>query len=174
MTMLTSESDSETSEAAMVYTPSSQSSSHSTASNIPRGPERANNTSEDTRNLGFLLSFLSPIHEITPDFLHWGGSPRKRWTVDGDVAVVDAADAGLLSCLVSLLCDLSRLDRALDDLANSILRKTDQYYHLDEGASSRIRDGLSTPEANLWKRQALIVSYRAIPWKHIELRLVTV
>lgn len=157
----------------MVRTPTSLTHTSRASFNGGRGNDRIDISPVDTQNLRLLVPFLSPSHTLTLEFFHRGGSPRKRWTLEGGVATVDAAVAGLSSCLVSLMCDASRLERALNNLSTSVLKKSEGCYSLEEEFAGRIRDSLSASEASLWKRQALIVAYRAISWKNVEPRLVS-
>lgn len=128
---------------------------------------------DDSRSLGLLLSFFSPSYPITHDFLLRGGSPRKRWTRDGGIEEVDATTSGLFPELTSLLSNSPRLSHALMSLATTVLRKSDQGYILDADAARRIRQGLPAEALTAWKTQALIISYRACPWKYIEPRSVS-
>lgn len=125
---------------------------------------------EDVRILELLVSLFSPSHAITYDFLLRGGSPRKRWTPDGGIEEMDATAAGLSPELSSLLSDHARLSHALNDLSTDVLNKSAQGYFLDAEAASRIRQDLPSDAQLHWKTQALIVAYRAIPWKYIEPR----
>lgn len=128
-----------------------------------------NFTTDDSRSLGLLLSFFSPSYPITHDFLLRGGSPRKRWTRDGGIEEVDATTSGLSPELTGLLSDSPRLSTAL---STAVLKKSDQGYILGADAATRVHQGLSTDTLTSWKTQALIVAYRACPWKYIEPRLV--
>ncbi|KAG6367498.1 hypothetical protein INS49_001688 [Diaporthe citri] len=125
-------------------------------------------TTEDTRSLGLLVSFLSPSYKITHDFLLRGGSPRKRWTPGGGIEEVDAITAGLSPELTGLLSDPPRLSNSLRALSTTILKRSDQAYILDVEAAKRIRRDLSTEALASWETQVLIVAYRACSWKYIE------
>lgn len=122
--------------------------------------------------LRLLLSFLSPNCKITHDFLLRAGTSRKRWTLCGGVKEVDATAAGLAPELTGLLSDAPRLSNALSSLAPAMLKEIDQGYTLDMDAVTRIHRELPTEALMFWKTQALIVSYRACPWKYIEPRSV--
>lgn len=124
-------------------------------------------TTGDAR-LALLLSFLSPACKITHEFLLRGGSSRKRWTISGGVEEVDATTAGLAPELAGLLSDTPKLINALNSLAPAMLKQQDQGYTLDIDAVKSIHQDLSAEALVFWKTQALIVSFRAIPWKHIE------
>ncbi|KAK2600710.1 hypothetical protein N8I77_010225 [Diaporthe amygdali] len=124
--------------------------------------------SEDARILGLLVSFLSPFHQLTHEFLHRGGSPRKRWALDGSITEVGATTTSLSPELTRLLSDSARLSHALDDLSTAFLKKSNQAYFLNDQAVSRIHQDLSTNALLFWKTQALIVAYRASSWKYIE------
>lgn len=120
------------------------------------------------RSLALLLSFFSPSYEITHDFLRRGGSPRKRWTPDGGIEDADAIKAGLSPELTDLLSDSSRLENTLSVLSSTVLKKSDQGYFIDAEASTRTHQDLPTEATTFWKTQALIVAYRACPWKYLE------
>lgn len=122
--------------------------------------------------LRLLLSFLSPNCKITHDFLLRAGTSRKRWTLCGGVEEVDATAAGLAPELTGLLSDAPRLSNALSSLSPAMLKKTNQGYTLDIDAVKSIHQDLPTEALIFWKTQALIVSYRACPWKYIEPRSV--
>ncbi|KAL2276404.1 hypothetical protein FJTKL_00918 [Diaporthe vaccinii] len=122
----------------------------------------------DAEILARLVSFLSPVQKLTHDFLTRGGSRRRRWAVNGSTEETDALSAGLTPELAHLLSDHDRLSRALDQLSGSILETLDQGYVLNEDTAGRIRQDLSPEESLFWKCQALITTYRAIPWKYIE------
>lgn len=82
---------------------------------------------------------------------------------------MDATTSGLSPELTGLLSDSPRLSTAL---STAVLKKSDQGYILDADAAKRVREGLATETLTSWKTQALIVAYRACPWKYIEPRLV--
>lgn len=81
-----------------------------------------------------------------------------------------AVPAGLAPELYNLLSDIPRLDNAFHELnlSSAVLKNSDQTYTLDEIVASRIRERLSTENLSFYNHQALIVAYRAIPWKYIE------
>ncbi|KAH8745807.1 hypothetical protein F5883DRAFT_622867 [Diaporthe sp. PMI_573] len=151
---------------------------HNTQARTASEPESVRTTSETgglnsttasaKDALALLLSFLSPDHNLTQDFLRHGGSRRERWTVHGNTEEVDANIAGLSPDLSRLLSDDDSLGHALDMLSRSILNKSGQAYMLDKEAASGIRRNLSAEETVFWKCQAFITEYRAIPWKYIE------
>lgn len=123
----------------------------------------------DTDVLLPFLSFLSPCDKIPLD-LFKGALPRKRWTVQGGVEDVDAARMGLDPTLLGLLSDRSRLRNCLSELhsSSSISEHDSEAIGLERDVVDRLRKGLSVEDADLWKVQALLVSYRAIPWKYLE------
>ncbi|KAF4991779.1 hypothetical protein FGRMN_7619 [Fusarium graminum] len=126
--------------------------------------------SEDASVLLVLLSFFSPCERIPLDLFACGSTPRKRWTVEGEIELVDATKVGLALGLIELLTDDQRLTRALTELCHSaaILRYSDETYHLNEDMSARVHRSLASDALPFWRQQALIVAYRAIPWKYIE------
>ena len=115
------------------------------------------------------LSFLSPCDKV-PLALFKGASPRKRWTIQGGVEDVEAAQTGLDPTLLGLLSDSSKLHNCLSKLhsASSISEHDSETISLDGGVVDRLHRSLSVEEACFWKVQALLVSYRAIPWKYLE------
>lgn len=125
--------------------------------------------SEDANILLLLLSFLSTRNGVTLDLLSWGAMPRKRWTLAGEVEELDATRVGLDPELIGLLSDTSRLGRAFQELEElrSVLSDSGSYL-INEDFVSCIRDGLPQECFAFWKLQAMVVAYRAIPWKFIE------
>ncbi|RSL49133.1 hypothetical protein CEP53_009263 [Fusarium sp. AF-6] len=104
------------------------------------------------------------------DLLSRGAAPRKRWTTLGGIEEVDAVHTGLAPELRSLLSDDKRLESVFDGLGLSsvVSRDHDQNYTLDETIASHARESVPAEDFPFWRCQALIVSYRAIPWKYIE------
>jgi hypothetical protein len=132
-------------------------------------PESNGIHSEDANLLLILLSFLSTPEKIPLDLLFRGATPRRRWTVQGEIAEVDAVVAGLNPEISSLLSNISRLEEAFFCLElSSTVSKFEQTYTLDEAIACRIREGLSPEHHSFWRHQALVIAYRAIPWKYIE------
>lgn len=123
---------------------------------------------QDIRSLGLLVSFLSPSHEITREFLRKGGLPRKRWSTNGNIEEVDAITAGLSPELTHLLSDSLRVGNTLEKLSRTVLRKVGHVFKLNKEAAGHIRQDISADELDFWERQALVVAYRAVPWKYIE------
>ncbi|KAI5455731.1 hypothetical protein BGZ63DRAFT_368306 [Mariannaea sp. PMI_226] len=126
--------------------------------------------SEDANILLVFLSVLAISEKIPLDLLFRGATPRRRWNVYGEIEEVDAVPAGLAPELCSLLSDIPRLDNAFHELglSTAVSKKSDQTYILDEAVASRIRERLSTENLSFFNCQALIVAYRAIPWKYLE------
>ena len=133
-------------------------------------PELDNRYSEDSRIVLVLLSFLSTEDEIPLELLSRGATPRERWTEQGEIETVNALDAGLDPELCTLLSDTPRLHNILQGLvpSSTILQSHDQTYTLNEPLANRIHHGLPTEDVDFWKLQALILAYRAIPWKYAE------
>lgn len=126
--------------------------------------------SEDAHVLLTLLSFLTTSEEIPLDLLFRGATPRGRWTAQGEIKEVDATRAGLAPELRSILSDLQRLGNACHelDLWSAVSKNSDQAYTMSEAVARRVRENLSPELLSFWRCQALLVTYRAIPWKYIE------
>ncbi|KAF5267317.1 hypothetical protein FOXYS1_1820 [Fusarium oxysporum] len=126
--------------------------------------------SEDASVLLVLLSFFSPCEKIPLELFTRGSTPRKRWTIEGEVELVDATKVGLTSWLIDILADGQRLTRAFRELCQlaAVLKYPDETYHLNEDMSARVHRSLAPDALPFWRQQALIVAYRAIPWKYIE------
>lgn len=126
--------------------------------------------SEDANILLVLLSFFTSSEKIPLDLLRRGATPRKRWTAEGGVEKTDAIRAGLAPELCTLLSNNSRLTNALHELAlsSTVSKDSESIYTLDEAVGTRVRERLSADHLFFWKQQALVVAYRAIPWKYIE------
>ncbi|KAJ4259591.1 hypothetical protein NW762_007521 [Fusarium torreyae] len=132
--------------------------------------DESSTRSEDASVLLVLLSFFSPCEKIPLDLFVRGSTPRKRWTIEGKIDLVDATKVGLTPGLVDLLADDQRLARAFGELCQSaaVLKYSDETYHLNEDMSARVHRSLASYTLPFWRQQALIVAYRAIPWKYIE------
>ncbi|KUI67647.1 hypothetical protein VM1G_11470 [Cytospora mali] len=65
-------------------------------------------------------------------------------------------------------CSLTtvRVDKALDNLSSNVSRTSNTTYKVDETIASRVRDSLPADQLSFWKTQALIITYRAVPWKY--------
>lgn len=124
--------------------------------------------SDDARILALLVSNLSPVHEITLDMLHRGGSARKRWDEHGGIQAVEATQLGLSAELTSLLSDTTRLKTALDDLLGTVLVFSGHSYKQKEETASRICQSIAADETDFWKCQAFVACCGMIPWKYIE------
>ncbi|KAF5658480.1 hypothetical protein FCIRC_12885 [Fusarium circinatum] len=116
-------------------------------------PESRSGYSEDASILLAFLSVLAVSEKVPLDLLSGGAAPRRRWNTRGEVEEVDAVTAGIAPELYSLLSSSSRLSNTFHELelSSAISKNADETYNLDEIVS-----------------QALIVIYRAIPWKYIE------
>ncbi|CVL11857.1 hypothetical protein FPRO06_07906 [Fusarium proliferatum] len=133
-------------------------------------PGSSNRYSEDASILLAFLSVLAVSERVPLDLLSRGAAPRRRWNTRGEIAAVDAAAAGLNPELYSLLSGSSRLSDAFHELEllSALSKNTDETYNLDEIVVSRIRERLSPESLSFFRSQALIVVYRAIPWKYVE------
>jgi hypothetical protein len=132
--------------------------------------DESSTRSEDASVLLVLLSFFSPYEKIPFDLCARGSTPRKRWTVEGEIELVDATKVGLAPGLIDLLADTQRLTQAFVELCQSaaIFIYPDETYHLNEDMSARVHRSLASDALPFWRQQALIVAYRAIPWKYLE------
>jgi hypothetical protein len=132
-------------------------------------PESSNTRSEDASILLVLLSFLA-TEEVPLDLLLRGATPRRRWNARGEIEEANATIASLAPEVANILSDLSRLRNAFRelDLSSVVSRKSDDAYTLNEAVASDVRKKLSPEYTSFWKRHALVVAYRAIPWKYIE------
>ena len=125
--------------------------------------------SEDAKVLLILLSFLATSEKIPLDLLFRGATPRKRWNELGEIEEVDAIHAGLVPELGSLLSDIPRLNNTFHELvlSSAVSENSDQVYTVDE-AVARVHESLSPELHSFWRYHALVIAYRAIPWKYIE------
>jgi len=124
----------------------------------------------DDSTLLLTLACMLADHEFSLDILSRGAAPRERWTEQGEVGEMAASYAGLADDLCSFLSDPSRLRRAVDELerASTFARTSDNVYTLDASVRARVLAELAPDVACFWRQQALIVTYRSIPWKYLE------
>ena len=124
---------------------------------------------DDAHILLALLSFFPTTEEVPLDLLVRGATPRQRWTVQGEIIEPQAVESGLCLELQTLLSDVSRVHVAFQVLQTHLgVSLLDQACSVHEKIVCRVRETLPTEYTVFWRFQALIVSYRAIPWKHIE------
>lgn len=124
---------------------------------------------DDAHILLALLSFFPTTEKVPLDLLVRGATPRQRWTAQGEIEELQAIENGLCPELQTLLSDVSRVRDAFDVLqSQSVVSLLDQACLVHEQIVCRVRETLPTEYTVFWRCQALIVSYRAIPWKHIE------
>ena len=115
-----------------------------------------------------LLSFLPTNKKLPLDLLFRGATPRMRWTAQGETEELQAIESGLDPKLQELLSNVSRVHDAINKLNSwSVVTFSDQTWSLDEQLACSVRRALFE-DTVYWKHQALIITYRAIPWKHIE------
>jgi hypothetical protein len=116
------------------------------------------------------LSFLSISDKVPLEPLTRGAIARKRWSAEGSIKEREADRNDLSQRLCTLLSDASRLQSCFDELtlSSAILDNGDRTYTVDESIANDIAKHLSAKDISHWKRQALVVAYRAIPWKYIE------
>lgn len=126
--------------------------------------------SEDAGILLVLLSFLSPCNKIPLSLLSRGAAQVTRWTCRGEVGKYDAACGGLVPELVALLADSSRFFQAIRELelSSTISKVSDNCYILDAAVGSSVHQHLSPELITFWKRQAITVAARSIPWKYLK------
>jgi len=128
-----------------------------------------NAISEDAGILLVLLSLLSTSEKIPLDLPFRGATSRRRWNAQGLIEDTGASRAGLAPELSSLLSDISRLTNAFHELElAATVSNLDQTYTMNEVISSRVHESLSPENLSFWRFQALVVTYRAIPWKYLE------
>jgi hypothetical protein len=156
------------------YSPKSDASTYSASHTIPEaqaagGLAAVLSGSDDAKRLLLLLSFLA-AEEIPVDLLVRGATPRRRWDIQGEIEGVDALRAGLDPELGSFLSDTLRLSNAFFelDLLSAVSKNSGQTYTLNEAVAGRIHESLPPEHRSFWRCQALVVAYRAIPWKYIE------
>lgn len=128
------------------------------------------NSSEDGKILFVILAFLATGEKIPKELLIRGSSRRKRWNTYGKMKEVAAIDAGLVSELSDLLSDTIRLNDAFRELLqlSVISEVSNDIYMIDSDVAARVRVRLCSEIVTFWEAQALMVAYRAIPWKYIE------
>lgn len=126
--------------------------------------------SEDAKILLVLISFFSTVDKIPINLLFRGAAPCKRWTAQGGIEEVDAIHVGLAPELLDFLSDITRLERSFHSLipSSAVSKDHEQIYTLGKAAANHVRERLSAEDLLFWKYQALIITYRAIPWKYIE------
>ncbi|KAH8722857.1 hypothetical protein GQ44DRAFT_729252 [Phaeosphaeriaceae sp. PMI808] len=115
------------------------------------------------------MSFLPTCKEVPLELLFRGATPRRRWTVQGEGEESDAIASGLCLELQNLLSDQSKMLNAVQEL--DLLPAAsgfDQPYGLNEQVTLRVRENVPIEQVLFWRCQALIVVYRAIPWKYLE------
>ncbi|KAK7433678.1 hypothetical protein Landi51_13829 [Colletotrichum acutatum] len=125
---------------------------------------------DDTDKLLRLSYFFASSYHVPVDMLRSGTAPRCRWSKEGDVV---CRQSSVHPHLVSFINDQTRLEDAIDKLTEKRYIEcttTDglKMYRLLPNGSSKALDGLDQESASYWKRQALLVSYHAIPWKYLE------
>ncbi|KAF4417385.1 hypothetical protein FACUT_12261 [Fusarium acutatum] len=133
-------------------------------------PGSSSGYSDDASILLAFLSVLAVSERLPLDLLSRGAAPRKRWNSRGEIEEVDAIAAGLDPELYSLLSGSSRLSDAFQELelSSAVSKNMDETYNLDEMVASRIRERMLPENLLFFRSQALIVVYRATPWKYIE------
>jgi hypothetical protein len=126
--------------------------------------------SEDAKILFMVISFLATGEKIPNDLLIRGSSRRRRWNRYGGMKEVAAIDAGLVSELSDLLSDTVRLNDAFHELLqlSAISEVSNNIYMINGDVAARVLGGLCSKIVGFWEAQALIVAYRAIPWRYIE------
>ncbi|GAB0132576.1 hypothetical protein EsDP_00001008 [Epichloe bromicola] len=126
--------------------------------------------SEDARILLALLSFFSTLDKIPANLLSRGTAPCKRWTSQGGIEEVDANHMGLPPELQALLSDTTRLEHSFRtlELSSAVTKHHDQTYTIDNTVTSHIHERLPAEDLCFWRHQAVVVVYRAVPWKYIE------
>ncbi len=136
--------------------------------NAAPGPRNA--WSEDTTVLMALLCFFAP-QKLPVDLLLGGAAARRRWNREGGIETAEACHVGLAPELAGLLSDPRRLGDAFAelDLSSAVSTNPDGSHGLDGELAARIRDSIPPELGAFWRRQALILAWRAVPWKYLEL-----
>lgn len=132
--------------------------------------------SEPTNTLLMLLCFLAPSVQVSLHHLHLGTASRKRWDTRGEMEEVEAVRAGLSPELLRLLDTPSVLATSLEELCRvNVVGKVpgnSDMYALNEVLRARIRDSLPLDLQTYLRSQALLLTYRAVPWKYLEPKYV--
>lgn len=99
-----------------------------------------------------------------------GASPRRRWNTKGEIEEVEVAD--LMPKLKCLLSVTKRLNKAFGELAllSAISKNADGTYALNTDIADRVHKALPVAHLSFWRRQALLVLLKSIPWKNVEPR----
>lgn len=123
--------------------------------------------SEDSRFLLLLVCMLGNS-ALSPSFLFFGATSRKRWTEQGHIG--DSACAGLASELRTLLSDVSRLQGAFDELENvsALIKTCGDRYTMSAATRSRVLTTLLPEVKQFWRSQAFFITCHAVPWKYLE------
>ena len=125
------------------------------------------NTTSDSKLLLILVCMLASS-PFSLRLLFRGATPRKRWTEQGHIG--ESTCIGLAIELKGFLLSMSRLHRAVDELecALVVVKTDDDRYILDLATQARILNVMSPKLRQFWAEQALVITYRAIPWKYLE------
>ncbi|KUJ07295.1 uncharacterized protein LY89DRAFT_677915 [Mollisia scopiformis] len=134
---------------------------------VPR--PRTNHSEDAMLSLVLLCSLASS--EVPLDLISRGASPRRRWNAHGGIEEKDALYIALSSALVDLLSSIAKLDNALCELVSlsAISKSSDETYMVNRAVQARVSDSLPPELHSFWRLQALVVAYRSIPWKYLEL-----
>ncbi|RCI12111.1 hypothetical protein L249_0945 [Ophiocordyceps polyrhachis-furcata BCC 54312] len=110
---------------------------------------------------------LASNSKISTDILYRGGTPRKRWTEDGGIGLTSALPDVALQPLLS---DLSTLNDAMGQLQrlSAVSANVGGTYTLRSDVQATVLEKLPPETYPLWRRQALIIACRAVPWKYLE------
>uniref|UniRef100_A0A093URQ6 Uncharacterized protein n=1 Tax=Talaromyces marneffei PM1 TaxID=1077442 RepID=A0A093URQ6_TALMA len=122
----------------------------------------------DESLLLILLCFFN--HEVSLDVLCRGASSRQRWTRQGENENTGPSSMGLAKDLQFLLSDYTRLKIAAHELEkhSTITKNYNETYTVISVIRNHIIDQLPRQLHSFWRLQALIIAYRAVPWKHLE------
>lgn len=122
---------------------------------------------DDSKLLLTVISMFASS-QFSLQILSLGANPRKRWTEQGQIAEVACAD--LAPELKDLLSDVSTLRQAVDELERSsvVTKISDDRYTLDAATGASILTTLPPEIRQFWRQQALVIIYRAVPWKYLE------
>lgn len=94
---------------------------------------------------------------------------RRRWTEEGEIKEFGAIESGLSAELESLLSDIPRTCNAITELERlSAASNSNQICSVNVEVTDCVRAQLSEDLIMFWRWQALVIAYRAVPWKYLE------
>jgi hypothetical protein len=90
--------------------------------------------------------------------------------MQGEVEKIDAKTCNHSSDVLSLLSDAPRMETAIgmSECLSASNFSSGRTYSVKREIACGVRDALHREQTDFWMLQALIVAYRAIPWKYLE------